>query len=90
MIIQCSHGVVNGGSRAGDVNEICAAIGRYCHCTIGMGTPLAVALKVKKLPASTVWSVGWAACSRPLHIARQCARPMQEIAKARYLLQMSF
>ena len=30
-----------------------------CHCTVGVGVPLAAAVKVTGLPAVTVWLVGW-------------------------------
>src|SRR5438309_1331127 len=30
-----------------------------CHCTVGAGFPLAVAVKVTELPAVTVWLFGW-------------------------------
>ena len=31
-----------------------------CHCTVGVGLPLAAAVKVAVWPAVTVWLVGWA------------------------------
>ena len=41
-----------------------------CHCTVGVGLPLAAAVKVAVCPAVTVWFVGfvviagaWVACS---------------------------
>ena len=30
-----------------------------CHCTVGVGVPLAAAVKVTALPAVTVWPLGW-------------------------------
>ena len=30
-----------------------------CHCTVGVGLPLAAAVKVAVWPAVTVWLVGW-------------------------------
>ena len=30
-----------------------------CHCTVGVGFPLAVALKEAVCPAFTAWLAGW-------------------------------
>src|SRR5262249_5281335 len=30
-----------------------------CHCTVGFGVPVAVAVNVTKLPAVMVWLTGW-------------------------------
>ena len=30
-----------------------------CHCTVGVGLPLAAAVKVAVWPAVTVWLAGW-------------------------------
>src|SRR5882672_7279422 len=30
-----------------------------CHCTVGVGEPVAAAVKVAVWPAVTVWFVGW-------------------------------
>ena len=30
-----------------------------CHCTVGVGVPLAAAVNVADPPARAVWSVGW-------------------------------
>ena len=30
-----------------------------CHCTVGVGLPLAAAVKVAVCPAVTVWLAGW-------------------------------
>ena len=36
-----------------------------CHCTLGLGAPLAAALKVAVLSTLTVWLVGWVVIAGP-------------------------
>ena len=36
-----------------------------CHCTVGVGVPLAAAVKVTGLPAVIVWLVGWVVTTGP-------------------------
>jgi len=64
----CSHSsprwpenVQRSGGLAGEIREIVPPSILTCHCTVGVGMPLAAAVKVAEPPAMTVWFVGYVA-----------------------------
>ncbi len=64
-----------------------------CHCTVGLGFPLAAALKLAVCPALTVWLLGWLVITGAMLTvsvaALLVADPATLVKTARYCLPLS-
>src|SRR5206468_1373902 len=64
-----------------------------CHCTVGVGLPLAADVNVAVLPAHTVWGVGWVVTDGGTFTVRVAAVvvavPQVFVNTARYCLPLS-